>query len=203
MSVSAIDFHIRCLDTIEALSQFVKMLCVVMERRKEFDLCQSYLAAFLRIHHQPLWSLNGALKAEMKDDEEQEEGDEDEDNVNDNVEAMNATGQKRISVEIEINNAQKINGVSVQQISDRTNEQTQEPINGGQQDLRLSTRRRKHEDRQNLLTMVILFFCNACNEYFLQRLEKLFQLQQEIMKELQPLHDACTSIAEFIKSAVV
>uniref|UniRef100_A0A914I9A7 Small-subunit processome Utp21 domain-containing protein n=1 Tax=Globodera rostochiensis TaxID=31243 RepID=A0A914I9A7_GLORO len=56
MSVSALDLQLRCLSGTAELVQFVAMLAAQMECRRDFDLAQSLLAAFLNIHHGTLWS---------------------------------------------------------------------------------------------------------------------------------------------------
>lgn len=56
MSLSGMDLHLRCLSTTAELAQFVAMLVAQMECRRDFDLAQSLLAAFLNIHHSALWT---------------------------------------------------------------------------------------------------------------------------------------------------
>ncbi|VDN40803.1 unnamed protein product [Gongylonema pulchrum] len=55
MSISSIDFQIRILPQ-RALTSFLKMLLVVLRSHRDFELVQSYLAAFLRIHRNKLWT---------------------------------------------------------------------------------------------------------------------------------------------------
>ncbi|VDN31769.1 unnamed protein product [Gongylonema pulchrum] len=55
MSISSIDFQIRILPQ-RALTSFLKMLLVVLRSHRDFELVQAYLAAFLRIHRNKLWT---------------------------------------------------------------------------------------------------------------------------------------------------
>ncbi|CAG9540081.1 unnamed protein product [Cercopithifilaria johnstoni] len=55
MSISAIDFQIHILPE-RALSSFLKMLLAVLRSHRDFELVQAYLAAFLKINRNKLWS---------------------------------------------------------------------------------------------------------------------------------------------------
>jgi U3 small nucleolar RNA-associated protein 21 len=57
MSLSALDFQIRLLNGPMELAKFLKLLITISETRREFDLVQSYLATFLNIHHEQLWTI--------------------------------------------------------------------------------------------------------------------------------------------------
>uniref|UniRef100_A0A915E894 Small-subunit processome Utp21 domain-containing protein n=1 Tax=Ditylenchus dipsaci TaxID=166011 RepID=A0A915E894_9BILA len=72
MNVSSIDFQIRALD-IESFVPFLNMLVRMLELRQDFELVQSYLATFLNIHHERLWSYE---EMELKDEEDQEDREE-------------------------------------------------------------------------------------------------------------------------------
>jgi len=71
-SLASIDFQIRALNGAK-LGQFVSMLIAVLEIRKDFDLIQSYMAAFLNIHRENLWKgRKGEGGRRKKQDEEEE-----------------------------------------------------------------------------------------------------------------------------------
>lgn len=55
LSLSTLDFQIRALSSPLQLAKFVEMLVAQLETRRDFDLVQSWMAAFLNIHHQALW----------------------------------------------------------------------------------------------------------------------------------------------------
>ncbi|KAK6112678.1 Utp21 specific WD40 associated putative domain family protein [Brugia pahangi] len=54
MSISSIDFQIRILPE-RALNSFLKMLLTVLRNHRDFELVQTYLAAFLKINRSKLW----------------------------------------------------------------------------------------------------------------------------------------------------
>uniref|UniRef100_A0A183BPF7 WD_REPEATS_REGION domain-containing protein n=1 Tax=Globodera pallida TaxID=36090 RepID=A0A183BPF7_GLOPA len=66
MSVSALDLQLRCLSGTAELVQFVAMLAAQMECRRDFDLAQSLLAAFLNIHHGTLWSTSSKNAVQLQ-----------------------------------------------------------------------------------------------------------------------------------------
>uniref|UniRef100_A0A914ME02 Small-subunit processome Utp21 domain-containing protein n=1 Tax=Meloidogyne incognita TaxID=6306 RepID=A0A914ME02_MELIC len=69
-SLASIDFQIRALNGAK-LGQFVSMLIAVLEIRKDFDLIQSYMAAFLNIHRENLWKgRKGGGRRKKGEDEE-------------------------------------------------------------------------------------------------------------------------------------
>ncbi|VBB26808.1 unnamed protein product [Acanthocheilonema viteae] len=55
MSISTIDFQIHILPE-KALSSFLKMLLTVLSSHRDFELVQAYLAAFLKIKRNKLWT---------------------------------------------------------------------------------------------------------------------------------------------------
>lgn len=55
MNISAIDLQIRSL-SLSSLYFFLKMLFKVLEKYQDFELVQSYLASFLNIHNETIWS---------------------------------------------------------------------------------------------------------------------------------------------------
>lgn len=57
MNISAIDFQIRSL-SLSAFYPFLEMLLKILEHHKDFELVQTYLASFLNIHNEILWSYN-------------------------------------------------------------------------------------------------------------------------------------------------
>uniref|UniRef100_A0A914XT60 Small-subunit processome Utp21 domain-containing protein n=1 Tax=Plectus sambesii TaxID=2011161 RepID=A0A914XT60_9BILA len=59
MGPSAIDLELRTLPN-EALLNFLQMLVDVVRLRTDFELAQAYLASFLKIHRDALWSLDDA-----------------------------------------------------------------------------------------------------------------------------------------------
>lgn len=68
MNVSAIDFQIRALST-ESFLPFINMLIAVLEKRQDFELAHSYLATFLNIHREQLWS---EAESEIKEESEEQ-----------------------------------------------------------------------------------------------------------------------------------
>jgi len=57
MGPSAIDFQIRSIDAQEGMLQFIRMLCNVLETRRDFELVQSYMATFFNAHVGELWTV--------------------------------------------------------------------------------------------------------------------------------------------------
>ncbi|KAM3728305.1 ATP-binding cassette sub-family F member [Dirofilaria immitis] len=62
MSISTIDFQIHILPE-RALNSFLKMLLIVLKNHRDFELVQAYLAAFLKINRNKLWTAESFILA--------------------------------------------------------------------------------------------------------------------------------------------
>ena len=69
MSMSGIDTEIRSLNGPSELAQFLAMLIAILQTRRNFDLVQSYMATFLNIHYEALWSNNTPATSEQEMDQ--------------------------------------------------------------------------------------------------------------------------------------
>ncbi|KAL7072309.1 hypothetical protein ACQ4LE_008436 [Meloidogyne hapla] len=119
-SLASIDFQIRALNRAK-LGQFVAMLIAVLETRRDFDLIQSYMAAFLNIHRENIWKNERREKRRGKEEN-------------------------------------------------------------------LSVDEKLEKDEQNVL---------------LKNLQRLLELQKNVVKEIQPIFDQNISITSFTKSALI
>lgn len=68
LSVSALDFQLRTLSGPAQLGQFVAMLNAQMDSRRDFELCQSWMAAFFNIHHRALWGAGSKAEGDGEKD---------------------------------------------------------------------------------------------------------------------------------------